>query len=252
MALLEIRNLHAGVEGKDILKGVTLTINPGEVHAIMGPNGTGKSTLGNIIAGRDGYTITEGDVLLNGVNLLELAPEARALAGVFLAFQSPVEIPGVATNTFLKTMLNARRRARGEPDLDPMGFLKLVKAAAKTLGVRDEMLKRPLNVGFSGGEKKRLEMLQMVLSQPSFAMLDETDSGLDIDALKVVAEGVNALRSPERGFLIITHFQRLLEYVVPDQVHVFAGGRIVHTGGPEVAAELEARGYAEYLGAAAA
>ncbi|WP_019645938.1 Fe-S cluster assembly ATPase SufC [Novispirillum itersonii] len=251
MALIEIRNLHASVEGKDILKGVDLVIEPGKVHALMGPNGTGKSTLSNIIAGRDGYTITEGDILLNGQSLLEMEPQDRALAGIFLSFQYPVEIPGVATSTFLKAAINARRKAAGDGEIDAMEFLKLVKAKAKELGVRDDMLKRPVNVGFSGGEKKRAEVLQMALLNPRFAILDETDSGLDIDALKVVADGVNALRSPDRSFLVITHYQRLLSYIVPDVVHVFAGGRIVRTGGPELAQELEAKGYADYTGAAA-
>lgn len=251
MALIEIRNLHASVEGKDILKGVDLVIEPGKVHALMGPNGTGKSTLSNIIAGRDGYTITEGDILLNGQSLLEMEPQDRALAGIFLSFQYPVEIPGVATSTFLKAAINARRKAAGDGEIDAMEFLKLVKAKAKELGVRDDMLKRPVNVGFSGGEKKRAEVLQMALLNPRFAILDETDSGLDIDALKVVADGVNALRSPDRSFLVITHYQRLLSYIVPDVVHVFAGGRIVRTGGPELAEELEAKGYADYTGAAA-
>nr|WP_221443329.1 Fe-S cluster assembly ATPase SufC [Novispirillum itersonii] len=249
--MIEIRNLHASVDGKDILKGVDLVIEPGKVHALMGPNGTGKSTLSNIIAGRDGYTITDGDILLNGQSLLEMEPQDRALAGIFLSFQYPVEIPGVATSTFLKAAINARRRAAGEGEIDAMEFLKLVKAKAKELGVRDDMLKRPVNVGFSGGEKKRAEVLQMALMTPRFAILDETDSGLDIDALKVVADGVNALRSPDRSFLVITHYQRLLSYIVPDVVHVFAGGRIVRTGGPELAEELEAKGYADYTGAAA-
>lgn len=251
MALIEIRNLHASVDGKDILKGVDLVIEPGTVHALMGPNGTGKSTLSNIIAGRDGYTITEGDILLNGESLLEMDPQDRALAGIFLSFQYPVEIPGVATSTFLKAAINARRKAAGDGEIDAMEFLKLVKAKAKELGVRDDMLKRPVNVGFSGGEKKRAEVLQMALLNPRFAILDETDSGLDIDALKVVADGVNAQRSPDRSFLVITHYQRLLSYIVPDVVHVFAGGRIVRTGGPELAEELEAKGYADYTGAAA-
>ncbi len=251
MALLEVRNLHAGVDGKPILNGVDLVIAAGSVHALMGPNGTGKSTLGNIIAGKPGYTITAGEVLLDGVDILTLEPHERALAGVFLAFQTPVEIPGVATSTFLKAALNAQRKAHGLGDIDPMGFLKLVKAKAKEIGVRDEMLKRPLNVGFSGGERKRLEMLQMALLEPKLMVLDETDSGLDIDALKVVGEGVNTLRNSERGFLIITHFQRLLETVVPDVVHVFVGGKIVRSGGPQLAADLEAHGYGDYLAAAA-
>lgn len=250
MALIEIQNLHASVEGKEILKGVDLTIEPGTVHALMGPNGTGKSTLSNIIAGREGYAITEGRVLFDGQDLLEMEPDERAIAGVFLAFQYPVEIPGVATSTFLKAAINARRKAAGHDEIEPVDFLKLVKGKAKELGVRDEMIKRPVNVGFSGGEKKRAEVLQMALLEPKLAILDETDSGLDIDALKVVSDGVNALRSAERSFLVITHYQRLLDYIVPDVVHVFAGGRIVRTGGPELAHELEAKGYADYVDAA--
>jgi Fe-S cluster assembly ATP-binding protein len=250
MALIEIKNLHARVEDKEILKGVDLTINPGEVHALMGPNGTGKSTLSNIIAGREGYTVTEGSITFDGRDLFALEAHERATAGIFLAFQYPVEIPGVATSTFLKTALNAKRRANGQQDVDAMEFLKLVKGKAKELGVRDEMLKRPVNVGFSGGEKKRAEILQMALLEPKFALLDETDSGLDIDALKVVSDGVNALRDPGRSFLLITHYQRLLDYIVPDVVHVFAGGRVVRSGGPDLARELEEKGYADYLTAA--
>jgi len=250
MALIEIKNLHASVEGKEILKGVDLTINPGEVHALMGPNGTGKSTLSNIIAGREGYEVTQGSITFDGKDLFEMEANERATAGIFLAFQYPVEIPGVATSTFLKTAINAKRRYEGKDDIDAMEFLKLVKGKAKDLGVRDEMLKRPVNVGFSGGEKKRAEILQMALLEPKFALLDETDSGLDIDALKVVSDGVNALRDPARSFLVITHYQRLLDYIVPDVVHVFAGGRVVHSGGPELAKELEAKGYADYLPAA--
>ena len=249
MALLEIKNLHANVGDKEILKGISLTIGAGEVHAIMGPNGTGKSTLSNVIAGRDGYDVTQGEVLLDGKNLLELSADARARAGVFLAFQYPVEIPGVSTSAFLKASINAKRREQGQPEIDAMEFLKLVKAKCKTLGIADDMIRRPLNVGFSGGEKKRAEILQMTLLEPRIAVLDETDSGLDIDALKVVSDGVNALRSPERGFLVITHYQRLLNYIVPDFVHVMAGGRIVASGGKELAEALEAEGYAKYLAA---
>ncbi|MBL8631498.1 MAG: Fe-S cluster assembly ATPase SufC [Rhodospirillaceae bacterium] len=248
--MIEIKNLHASVGDKEILKGISLSINAGEVHAIMGPNGTGKSTLSNVIAGRDGYTITGGSVTFDGQDLLAMEPDARARAGVFLAFQYPVEIPGVSTSAFLKTAINAKRRAEGKAEIDAMEFLKLVKAKMKTLGVADDMIKRPLNVGFSGGEKKRAEVLQMSLLEPKFAVLDETDSGLDIDALKVVSDGVNALRSPERAFLVITHYQRLLNYIIPDHVHVMAGGKIVASGGRELALDLEANGYAKYLAAA--
>ncbi len=250
MALIEIKDLHASVDGKEILKGISLSINGGEVHAIMGPNGTGKSTLSNVIAGRDGYDITGGSVTFNGQDLLAMEPDARARAGVFLAFQYPVEIPGVSTSAFLKTAINAKRRAEGKAEIDAMEFLKLVKAKNKTLGIADDMIKRPLNVGFSGGEKKRAEVLQMTLLEPKFAVLDETDSGLDIDALKVVSDGVNALRGPDRAFLVITHYQRLLNYIVPDHVHVMTGGKIVASGGRELALDLEANGYAKYLAAA--
>ena len=250
MALIEIKNLHVSVQGKDILKGISLTINAGEVHAIMGPNGTGKSTLSNVIAGREGYEVTQGSVSFDGQDLLAMPPDARARAGVFLAFQYPVEIPGVSTSAFLKTAINAKRRTEGKPEIDAMEFLKLVKAKNKALGIPDDMIKRPLNVGFSGGEKKRAEVLQMTLLEPRFAVLDETDSGLDIDALKIVSDGVNALRGPTRAFLVITHYQRLLNYIVPDYVHVMAGGRIVKSGGKELAHELEAEGYAKYLAAA--
>ena len=250
MALIEINNLHVSVQGKEILKGISLSITAGEVHAIMGPNGTGKSTLSNIIAGRDGYQITQGSVTFDGQDLLAMEPDARARAGVFLAFQYPVEIPGVSTSAFLKTAINAKRRDQGKPEIDAMEFLKLVKAKNKALGIPDDMIKRPLNVGFSGGEKKRAEVLQMTLLEPRFAVLDETDSGLDIDALKVVSDGVNALRDPSRAFLVITHYQRLLNYIVPDHVHVMAGGRIVKSGGKELAHELEAEGYAKYSTAA--
>jgi Fe-S cluster assembly ATP-binding protein len=245
--MLEIRNLHAAVDGKEILKGLTLSIGAGEVHAIMGPNGSGKSTLSYVLAGRAGYEITDGTITYNGEDLTALAPEERAARGVFLAMQYPVEIPGVTTITFL----NAQRRARGEKELDAVGVLKAVRAEAKTLNISEEMLRRALNVGFSGGEKKRLETLQMKLFQPKLAILDETDSGLDIDALKLVAEGVNGLRSAERAMLVITHYQRLLDYIVPDRIHVLAGGRIVAEGGKELALELEAKGYEHLTGAAA-
>ena len=244
--MIEIKNLHASVDGKEILKGIDLTINPGEVHAIMGPNGSGKSTLSYVLAGRDGYEITEGSVTFFGKDLLAMEPEERAAAGVFLAFQYPVEIPGVANTTFLKSALNAIRKQRGEPELDAMQFLKLVREKTKALNMTDEMLRRAVNVGFSGGEKKRNETLQMAVLQPKFAILDETDSGLDIDALKIVAEGVNALRSPERAMLVITHYQRLLDYIVPDYVHVLAHGKIQRSGGKELALELEKNGYAEF------
>jgi Fe-S cluster assembly ATP-binding protein len=250
MALIDIKDLHASVQGKEILKGISLSINANEVHAIMGPNGTGKSTLANIIAGRDGYEVTKGTITFDGTDLLAMETDARARAGVFLAFQYPVEIPGVSTSAFLKTAINAKRRVAGLSEIDAMEFLKLVKAKIKALGIKDDMIKRPLNVGFSGGEKKRAEVLQMTLLEPRFAVLDETDSGLDIDALKVVSEGVNALRGPNRAFLVITHYQRLLDYIVPDHVHVMAGGRIVKSGGKELALELEAEGYAKYLAAA--
>ena len=245
--MLEIKNLHVAVGDKEILKGLTLSIAAGEVHAIMGPNGSGKSTLSYVLAGRAGYDITAGSITYNGEDLVALAPEERAAKGVFLAMQYPVEIPGVTTMTFLKTALNSQRRKRGETDLDALGVLKLVRAKAKTLNVSEEMLKRALNVGFSGGEKKRLEILQMALFEPKLAILDETDSGLDIDALKLVAEGVNALRDPVRAMLVITHYQRLLDYIVPDRIHVLAGGRIVAEGGKELALELEAKGYEHIL-----
>jgi Fe-S cluster assembly ATP-binding protein len=249
--MLEIKNLHAAVDGKEILKGLTLSIGAGEVHAIMGPNGSGKSTLSYVLAGRAGYDITAGSIVYNGEDLAAMAPEVRAAKGVFLAMQYPVEIPGVTTITFLKTALNAQRRQRGEPDLDAVGVLKLVRARAKALNVSEEMLKRALNVGFSGGEKKRLEILQMALFEPRLAILDETDSGLDIDALRLVAEGVNSLRSPQRAMLVITHYQRLLDYIVPDRIHVLAKGRIVAEGGKELALELEAKGYEHIVGQAA-
>lgn len=242
--MLKIDNLHARIAGKDILKGLTLEVKPGEVHAIMGPNGAGKSTLGNIIAGRDGYEITEGGVVFEGRDLLALAPEERAALGVFLAFQYPVEIPGVNNTYFLRSALNAQRKARGESELDSMQFLKLVREKLAVLHLKDELLHRGVNEGFSGGEKKRNEIFQLAVLEPKLAILDETDSGLDIDALKAVADGVNALRSANRAFVVITHYQRLLDYIKPDVVHVLADGRIVETGGPELALELEEHGYA--------
>jgi Fe-S cluster assembly ATP-binding protein len=244
--MLEIRNLHVNVADKPILKGLDLTVNAGEVHAIMGPNGAGKSTLGYTLAGRDGYEVTQGSVTYRGKDLLELEPDERAAAGVFLAFQYPVEIPGVSNTTFLKSALNSIRKAHGEKELDAMQFLKLVRAKTKALGMTDEMLKRAVNVGFSGGEKKRNEVLQMAVLDPAFCVLDETDSGLDIDALRIVADGVNALRSPDRAILVITHYQRLLDYIVPDKVHVLANGRIARTGDKSLALELEEKGYAEF------
>ncbi len=246
MALLEIRNLHAGIEGKEILRGLDLTVNAGEVHAIMGPNGSGKSTLAYVLAGKAGYEPSAGQVLFNGKNLFEMEPDERAAAGLFLAFQYPLEIPGVATMTFLRTALNAQRKKRGDPELSTPEFIKKVREVAGKLGIDQEMLRRAVNVGFSGGEKKRNEVLQMALLEPRLAVLDETDSGLDIDALKIVSEGVNRLRSPQRSFIVITHYQRLLNYIVPDVVHVLSKGRIVKTGGKELALELEARGYGEY------
>ncbi|MEP9369292.1 Fe-S cluster assembly ATPase SufC [Xanthobacter sp. VNH20] len=246
MALLEIKNLHARIDDNEILKGLNLTVNAGEVHAIMGPNGSGKSTLSYVLAGKPDYEVTAGEALLDGLDLLDMAPEERASAGLFLAFQYPIEIPGVATMTFLRTALNAQRKARGEEELSTPEFLRLVKEKAGHLGISQEMLRRGVNVGFSGGEKKRNEILQMTLLQPKVCILDETDSGLDIDALKVVSEGVNALRSPERGMVVITHYQRLLDHIVPDVVHVMHKGRIVRTGGKELAHELEASGYAGY------
>ena len=246
--MLEIRNLHAAVDGKPILNGLDLKIAAGEVHAMMGPNGSGKRTLAYVLAGREGYEVTEGEVLYLGRNLLELAPEERARQGLFLAFQYPVEIPGVGTMSFLKSAVNAVRRHRGLAELDAVEFLRLAKEKRTELGIGEEMLRRSLNVGFSGGEKKRNEILQMALLEPRLAVLDETDSGLDIDALKVVADGVNALRGPERATLLITHYQRLLDYVTPDRVHVLAGGRIVRSGGRELALQLEKEGYGELAG----
>jgi Fe-S cluster assembly ATP-binding protein len=244
--LLEISNLYVEIDGKEILKGVDLAVNAGEVHAVMGPNGSGKSTLAYLLAGKDGYEPTKGEVLFDGKNIFDMEPDERAAAGLFLAFQYPLEIPGVATMTFLRTALNAQRKRRGEAELSTPEFLKKVREVAKKLGVDQEMLRRAVNVGFSGGEKKRNEILQMALLEPRLAVLDETDSGLDIDALKIVADGVNRLKSPQRAFVIITHYQRLLNYIVPDVVHVLSRGRIMKTGGKELALELEARGYAEY------
>ncbi|MEC8029333.1 MAG: Fe-S cluster assembly ATPase SufC [Pseudomonadota bacterium] len=246
--MLEIKNLHVSVTDTEILKGLSLSVSAGEVHAIMGPNGSGKSTLSYVLAGRDGYEITEGDILLNGVSLKDMNPEDRAIAGLFLAFQYPHEIPGVTNMTFLKTSVNAVRRGRGEEEMDAASFLRFVRDKAKALRLDDDMLKRPLNVGFSGGEKKRNEILQMSVLEPTMAILDETDSGLDIDALKTVAEGVNALRDAQRGMLVITHYQRLLDYIKPDIVHILAGGQIVKTGSPKLALELEKSGYADYVG----
>jgi Fe-S cluster assembly ATP-binding protein len=241
--MLEIKNLCAKIGDKDILRGIDLVVPDGEVHAIMGPNGAGKSTLSYVLSGREGYEVTDGSATFNGVDILAMEPEARAAAGIFLAFQYPVELPGVGNANFIRTALNSIRRARGEAELDAVAFLKLARAAIKNLSMPDDMLKRNVNVGFSGGEKKRNEVLQMALLQPGLAILDETDSGLDIDALKIVAEGVNALRGPKFSALVITHYQRLLDYIVPDKVHVLAAGRIVRTGGPELALELEAHGY---------
>jgi Fe-S cluster assembly ATP-binding protein len=249
--MLQINNLVVQIDDRRILDGLNLHVGQGEMAAIMGPNGSGKSTLSYVIAGKEDYEVLDGEVLLNGENLLELEPDQRAAAGLFLAFQYPLEIPGVATMTFLKAALNAQRKARGEAELSTPDFIKRVNAAAAQLQIPKDMLKRGLNVGFSGGEKKRMEILQMALLQPSFCILDETDSGLDIDALQVVADGVNALRSPDRAFLVITHYQRLLNHIVPDTVHVMSNGKIVRTGGKELALELEASGYADYRAAAA-
>ena len=244
MTMLEIDNLHVRVAGKDILRGLTLHVAAGEVCAVMGPNGAGKSTLGNVLAGRDGYEVTAGSVRFEGRDLLALAPEERAAAGIFLAFQYPVEIPGVNNTYFLRAALNAQRRARGEVELDSMQFLKLVREKMAVLHLRDDLLHRAVNEGFSGGEKKRNEIFQMALLEPKLAILDETDSGLDIDALRLVAEGVNLMRSPQRAMVVITHYQRLLDHIRPDQVHVLADGRIVESGGPELALQLEEHGYA--------
>jgi Fe-S cluster assembly ATP-binding protein len=251
VSLLEIKNLTVKVDGREILKGLDLVMDRGEVHAIMGPNGSGKSTLAHVLSGKPGYEVTAGEVKFEGRDLLELAPDERAARGIFLAFQYPLEIPGVATMTFLRTAINAQRKARGEAELSTPEFMKRVREHAARLSIDQELLRRPVNVGFSGGEKKRNEILQMALLEPKLAVLDETDSGLDIDALKVVADGVNRLRSPQRAVLVITHYQRLLNHIVPDVVHVLANGRIVRTGGSELALELEAKGYAPYQDEAA-
>ncbi len=242
--MLEIKNLQATVGEKPILKGINLTVRKGEVHAIMGPNGSGKSTLANVLAGREGYNVTSGEVLYEGKNLFALTPEQRAGEGVFLAFQYPVEIPGVTNNYFMKSALNSIRKHRGQPEMDAIDFLKVIKEKAKTVEMPEAMLLRFVNDGFSGGEKKRNEILQMAVLEPKLCILDETDSGLDIDALQIVAKGINALRSPERAFIVVTHYQRLLNYVKPDFVHVLSGGRIVKSGGKELALELEQKGYA--------
>jgi Fe-S cluster assembly ATP-binding protein len=251
MHLLEVKNLHVEVDGKKILNGLELSVGRGSVHAIMGPNGSGKSTLAHVLAGKDDYVVTQGEVLLDGEDILALPPDERAANGLFLAFQYPLEIPGVATMTFLRTALNAQRKKRGEAELQVPQFIKRVNEAAGRLGIDKDMLRRGVNVGFSGGEKKRNEILQMALLEPRLCVLDETDSGLDIDALKVVSDGVNRLRSSERSFVVITHYQRLLNYIVPDVVHVLSKGRIVKTGGKELALELEATGYAQYRDEAA-
>ncbi len=250
--MLTIKNLHVNVDGKEILRGLDLEIGTGEVHAIMGPNGSGKSTLSYVLAGRDGYEVTEGEVIFEGKNLLEMEPEERAWAGIFLAMQYPVELPGVNNMTFLREALNAVRKARGEEELDAVSFMKLVREKAELVKLPEKLLKRSVNAGFSGGEKKRNEILQMALLEPKLTILDEIDSGLDIDALRVVAEGVNALRGPERSFLMITHYQRLLDYIEPDHVHVLAHGRIIRSGGKELALELEEKGYGWVLEEAAA
>ncbi|HWH56644.1 MAG TPA: Fe-S cluster assembly ATPase SufC [Terriglobales bacterium] len=243
MSLLEIKNLHVNVDGHEILKGIDLTINPGEVHSIMGPNGSGKSTLAQVLARRDAYHVTQGSVTFNGKDLLEMKPDEAACEGVFLAFQYPVEIPGISNAYFLRSALNAQRKFRGEEEMDAMDFLPFFREKLKLLEMDEKLMNRSLNEGFSGGEKKRNEVLQMSILQPRLAVLDETDSGLDIDALRIVANGVNALRSPERGFLVVTHYQRLLNYIKPDFVHVLVDGRIVRSGGPELALELEDKGY---------
>jgi Fe-S cluster assembly ATP-binding protein len=246
--MLSIKNLHVKLadENREILKGLNLEVKAGEVHAIMGPNGSGKSTLSYVLSGREGYEVTEGSITFKGKDLLEMSADARAAQGVFLAFQYPIEIPGVATMQFLKVALNAQRKARGEKEMSVPDFMRFVKARAASLNINQDMLKRPVNVGFSGGEKKRAEILQMAVLEPSLCVLDETDSGLDIDALKVVADGVNALRSPDRAMVVITHYQRLLDYIVPDKVHVLSDGRIVKSGGKDLALELEANGYADF------
>jgi Fe-S cluster assembly ATP-binding protein len=246
MHVLEVKNLHVEVDGRNILNGLELSVGKGSVHAIMGPNGSGKSTLAHVLAGKPDYQVTQGEVLLDGEDVLSLSPDERAAKGLFLAFQYPLEIPGVATMTFLRTAINAQRKKRGEAELSTPQFLKKVKEVSGKLGIDQEMLRRGVNVGFSGGEKKRNEILQMALLEPRLCVLDETDSGLDIDALKIVAQGVNGLRAPDRSFVVITHYQRLLNYIIPDVVHVLSRGRIVKTGGKELALELEASGYAQY------
>lgn len=251
MALLEIKDLHARVEEKEILKGISLSVNPGEIHAIMGPNGSGKSTLAGVLAGRDAYEVTAGEVEFQGKDLLDMDPEERAQEGLFLAFQYPVEIPGVNNTYFLKAALNAIRKHKGEAELDAAQFLRLVREKLKVLHIDQSLLNRPVNEGFSGGEKKRNEIFQMAVLDPTLAILDETDSGLDIDALQAVAEGVNALRTPDRAVIVVTHYQRLLNYIIPDFVHVLSGGRIVKSGGKELALELEEKGYGWLEGEAA-
>lgn len=246
MSLLSVKNLRVAVGGKEILRGIDLEVGEGEVHAVMGPNGSGKSTLSYVLSGREGYEVTEGSVTFKGQDLLEMAPHERAGAGVYLAFQYPVEIPGVSNLTFLKTAVNSVRKARGEAELDAINFLKFARETGKILEMKDELMKRPVNVGFSGGEKKRNEIFQMAMLEPSLAILDETDSGLDIDALRIVSEGVNKLRSPDRSMIVITHYQRLLDHIVPDFVHVLAKGRFVASGGKELALELEKDGYAKF------
>jgi Fe-S cluster assembly ATP-binding protein len=251
--MITIKNLHAQVaeDQKEILKGLDLAIKPGEIHAIMGPNGSGKSTLSKVLAGSEDYEVTDGSVTFNGVDLLELEADERAAAGLFLAFQYPVEIPGVPMTTFMKTAINAIRKKRGQDELDVIGFMRLMKETCAKLGINEDMMKRPVNVGFSGGEKKRAEVLQMAMLDPKFCILDETDSGLDIDALRIVADGVNTLRNATRSMLIITHYQRLLDYIKPDVVHIMASGKIIKTGGPELALALEQKGYTEFVKEAA-
>ncbi len=249
--MIEIKNLHAEIDGKEIIKGLDLTIGTGEVHAVMGPNGAGKSTLSYILAGKEEYEVTKGEILFNGEDILEMDPEERAAAGLFLAFQYPVEIPGVQMTQFLKTSLNAVRKARGEGEIETIDFIKHMRAKTSELGIKDEMLKRAVNVGFSGGEKKRNEVLQMAMLEPQFCVLDETDSGLDIDALRIVADGVNALRAQDRSFLVITHYQRLLDYIVPDYVHILADGKIIKSGDAQLAKDLEDQGYENFIKEAA-
>jgi len=248
MSLLSVKNLHVSVDGKEILNGINLDVNPGEIHAVMGPNGSGKSTLSYVLSGRDGYDVTQGEILFKDMNVLEMEPHERAAVGIYLAFQYPVEIPGVSNLTFLKTAVNAVRKARGENELDAINFLKLARNKGEILDMKDELLKRSVNVGFSGGEKKRNEIFQMAMLEPILSILDETDSGLDIDALRIVSEGVNKLRSPHRSMIVITHYQRLLDHIIPDFVHVLVDGRVVASGGKELALELEEGGYAKFGG----